>query len=504
MSNSGGKSSGNVAGAPKLHTIAAAPKKTKSNAQQQKKEVKRIMEEKVLNPIFGTLGRDVLTSAESVTRSFAAPLNYAPVRVAELYMSAKTAIANPWRIFNTPWDVTNTSQPANALLNPAIGFIAVFRDPVRNYVYYDPNVVATTYKYDMNFLVDSSLTKNFFFQLGTNELDFHSFDRSSIFPYAPHGDRLWPGINESDNHHYFWLDGEGDAASQPQLTINWTGGTLSGFLRAFRLDDEGLDANLIINFSGSVTSPQNLRISKPGYYRLEYYATAGATASSFTVSFLGNSSVFCHRTMPDLDNNILAQDGIRHNAAAVMYTNMASILDIQGQIAGYQSPQDKLWSTYALSTNPFTAVSLSQGSTTMKAANGMYGFLKPTQPTDLNIKKNILLDQAGIVHAFFPIYPDSDYIVLASNITTSGGRSGYYTVSNGIEYLTNDVWREVEEPSIEKAVFDIGLNDLKKVPQFHENPLHLKDIWNSVKKSVKAVANGMNSVGPILAKMSGS
>jgi len=73
------------------------------------------------------------------------------------------------------------------------------------------------------------------------------------------------------------------------------------------------------------------------------------------------------------------------------------------------------------------------------------------------------------------------------------------TVIHSIEYGTYDQWRQVATPGISREVCVKALEWLTNVPQFHENPTHISEIFKAVKAGAEQLLRGAIHYGPKLA-----
>lgn len=196
----------------------------------------------------------------------------------------------------------------------------------------------------------------------------------------------------------------------------------------------------------------------------------------------GSQSVFCHQALPGLSSNIAAVQGIRITSVSGMMSDIAALNSKEGKVSGVQSPQGIPWTTYAL--NGWNTTASSAGAVTKMVEKGIYGFLKPHEETDFDFRNQVEVTATGVVaYAGYPLVPNSDYLVIYSNITTILGRDLYYTACWGIEYLTTDTWRELRNASVSSKDYENSIDMMKSIVQWHENPLHLGDIWEAIKSA---------------------
>jgi len=156
------------------------------------------------------------------------------------------------------------------------------------------------------------------------------------------------------------------------------------------------------------------------------------------------------------------------------------------------------WDSILNVANPYDSIAQMEGSTTIPAKNGMFGFLKPTGEEDLIMKRHFATTGITISDSFFELKPSSEYVVFAFNIPDADGQASSYEIRNALEYETNDVWRQTVAPEYDKSIFDMALSRVKTIPQFHENPTHIKNILNKVGTFLKGVFNAGRTYLPMI------
>jgi len=128
--------------------------------------------------------------------------------------------------------------------------------------------------------------------------------------------------------------------------------------------------------------------------------------------------------------------------------------------------------------------------------------LKPTETEDFDYINNLDFDANGNLRdSTYPIDQQRSFLIIVGNCAAPAGCLGLYTVACGIEYLTSDTWRETEKAVVDHLIYDNAINIMKDLVQFHENPLHLSDLWKGIKTTVGKVVKGVVDYGLPIAKM---
>jgi len=123
---------------------------------------------------------------------------------------------------------------------------------------------------------------------------------------------------------------------------------------------------------------------------------------------------------------------------------------------------------------------------TMK--QGCFGFLLGEDLTIMNFKKSIIfnVDVKQILDYQFYLEDNTTMIGIAINAQLGQNDAALQfniELITSIEYLTMSQSIPVGFAAKSDMVDKHTMSILRKVPQFHENPLHFKDIWGAIKKA---------------------
>lgn len=444
-------------------------------------------------------------ASEKVARSIAIPASYPVERFSSEFTTMETAIASPWAVENANFDSSTTSEPG-AQISRDLMFAFVFRNALRASVQYDANSGALNWGYVLTGTAATAGNPTTTIPVAATQPNviqpIHAVWAAAditLGNYQPHGARYYPGKDGESSDRYFWIDATPFRQTQVTVLLASAPGAGQGItVYVKKWSDLGAQQFVTILVQASSTSA-TFNFNASGYYSFAYATISPSfLANSLTISWVGSSSVWRHLALPGMDANALAVDGMRIQAMSLMYTNRASDLNRQGQICLYQVPQDILWDELAVS---FNEVSSSQGAKTLIADKGGYLFAKPTQPSDFDMQTPFEAFGASIRDAGFYLQNKNDYLCIALQITNDqGGRDGYFTRAYGIEYRTDDVWRECATGGDAKC-FQEGLMLLKGLQQYHENPLHWAEIWDGIKKAAGSVASVVAKYGVPAAKV---
>jgi hypothetical protein len=179
-----------------------------------------------------------------------------------------------------------------------------------------------------------------------------------------------------------------------------------------------------------------------------------------------------------------------------MYTNTSAYLQLGGTISAAQIGEGQNWQDFVSPGNCVSLVSQINDAKTMNLSNGMYAFRQPTEVEDFDFKAplDVSLTSGQIEDVDDDMDETSGFIVMALTCPDPAGCSGYVTLRGNFEYKTKDTWRDVRAPELTHDVWDEALQRMGSVDQFHENPLHMDDIWKAIKSGVGAVSNVASTV----------
>jgi hypothetical protein len=313
--------------------------------------------------------------------------------------------------------------------------------------------------------------------------------------FQPHGSVLFAGtISSKQDQRFFWID--------KGATVSFTGDAVTATTSSLELignfwSSDGYVQEFVGNsqtVTGSETVQFDIAINTSGYYSFSF-STDNATTIDITDSgFFSEADCFGHHCIPGLESNGYAAEAIRMTAATMMYTNVASMLNLEGKVAMVQFSAGKNWMDLIASQ---TAITGAADVVNMSAKEGMYGFLKPTQPDDFNFITNLNYDAVGnLTDSFYSIDSPGAFVACDVNITVPDGQDAYWTFTFGIEYITQDVWRPTGRAKGKEADFTEALEFVKKHPQFCQNANHLTSLFNGLKTFFRGASNGIMKYGP--------
>lgn len=190
-------------------------------------------------------------------------------------------------------------------------------------------------------------------------------------------------------------------------------------------------------------------------------------------------------------------DKLRFCSLNLMYSNTSPALSKQGFVCGWQVPSDK--DPFTIFRGGFEALANEPGAERLIADQGIHGFWKSTDPLDWEYLE-VSGDTAEGESGYYEIDSDSDYLMIMTKIPQAAGRAGYWTVFSDVQYRHDSVWFPTGYPNHDRRTFEDALEIQGRVPQWHCNPFHIKDIfkWIGQHKGQiqKSISMGAGMIGP--------
>lgn len=332
---------------------------------------------------------------------------------------------------------------------------------------------------------------------------------------GPHGFTLWPGrLGLSDPERGYWAD-EGSKYTVTVITAVPASGLAVIVKRQEGREWIPVIRGILTNAAGGNVFIQNVLTS--GYYSFSLQDLQPANTQAAAVSFSTNLTIeldgvagpgiaYGQLSLPDMETNLAAVSRLRVNATSVMITNTTALVSRQGQVTGCQLDAGTDWRSF----NTYESITDLHKAANMDATEGIYGFLKPSDPDDFTMLNeftiaagNGLGNEPNLSDAAFIILPTNDYIVAALSVDAPSAYTGYYTVAYQVEYSSNDQWRRLTAATIPRPVFDAAIVAMGSMPQWHTNEWHFSDLWEDIKSFARNVVEGVQKYAPMAIEAAG-
>lgn len=477
-------------------------KSTKQPKQQQKKSRAK----KAELPIKSAVPSALQQLVHAIALYLAAPgeENVKAFRWSSEFSQAETALADPFRIVQPDFGNTDAGGDLWNYTNENQGVMFLFRGVECAAIILLQNAAKALKEYAVHFRQNGSVQSNAVLSLplfGATDL-LTPYAKNLSTSYAPHGQYLYAGAVAGSPQRFLWLDTCDELIVTHKLASG--GPTAAVIYQLSRYDATGLSraiSNIGATVSSAASSDVTLKaVGDPAGYYCVSVLNGEATVTNLNIEAMkiaGDGSCMAHLALPNFESNWLRESGVRINALSALFTNTSPVMELGGTVAGCQFGSKTDWMDL-LKLDVLTAVQTVKGSHSSDIRRGLHGFLKPTQPEDFRIQAYSEIDDSGnFVDSFYPLDNRGAFLCIAMSIPSPGqGNDGYITLRYGIEYLSQDTWASTGPSDVPDEAFKMALGYLRTLDQFHENPVHLKEIWNKIKNGAKKAVSFLVNTGP--------
>lgn len=419
-------------------------------------------------------------------RAMCDPMSCNPIRWNNGFSSGHTALAKPFYKVDAVWDVAAKYTQA-----------FVFKCPLLACVYMEHPKSGDTLEYQMQTFNNGSFVDNWKVTTVPDEMTFlKSSLAKANTAWQPHGSTVWSGCDLGLPPRYFWMTKD-DVVSLALASA----GTPTWNIRLYKWAENGPELAYQATVASSATAAFSRDIMSDGYYALAFTTSISTEVTISNAKWRSPTggainSVWAHKDFKDLNKNMASTVQLRVIAASLMYSNDSPQMYKEGRIAGVQLPANVSWMNYV--DNDDTVRTL-KDSVELEAKNGMYGFVRPTAPSDFDWFSHLQRNKAGqITDGCFPIKATASFATISVRVNEEMGMKGRWTFCHGIEYQTTDIWRETGLPEYPKAIFNEATDLIVTVPNFIENPVHIAKIFAAIAKGTKATLSFIGKYGPIV------
>jgi len=464
-----------------------------SQIKEVKQEVKQVKEKQkpfkalsVLRPNLRTFvgATPVSQALRSAVSHIVAPAETGPVRIGNAFGAEPTCAAAPAPQISVDFPSSGTKDTS----------FFMFRDAARSFIFQRYVDTLTEYQTDWD---DISPTGSAII-LGGGTYDVNCGPAYKILPTddaeAAHGPVAFPGRLSDPQLDMFWLQNGQTMSLEIQSGAAWQIGTTLKLMKS--IDGEALKECDSFSGDGTTKVKSFLITWGEGYYGWQLIVNQSGVQESGPMrvgfSIPAETWIWAHLPIPGILSNLNSVTGIQVNAVAMLLTNNASEMVRNGSVLQRQLGEGAYWQKYT----SYASVAEARGLPPIPLVNGFYHFLKPTCPDDFEWQKVIDADANPLNpnRMWYPIKSSFQFAVMAIKLNVDGNFSGQdmtLTLATGFEYTSPDRWREAKPAALRNHEFLLMIELLRYCPTAHENPFHMKDLANFLKK---AVTNGFEWV----------
>lgn len=367
----------------------------------------------------------------------------------------------------------------------------LFKDAFRSLVHWYKDSSATAMKYNAagsipySEVADPVASEEFVFTASSTDNGWHFPQIKQLNWKAGdpcHGSVLFPGISHGRCYLY---KGPTDKIV---MTITSNPGLESYIVRPMAY------------INGSTVEKQSVTISAigdntvvaaslpEGYYTIDFAKSGGTTNTlKFNLSIVGTvgGSRWAHRCTPGVVRNLPFVGESRTTCASIKVSNFTPNIDLAGSVVAMQPAEKDSWLDHAtLTPDEFynRIASSANALTPVSFKKGFYGFVKPVNIKEYEFKNSVDQNGADVNYAGFDLEDDTPYILVATKVEDDTSQVYAVTVALRFEFTT-DVDGELPEfPRFSVESLEQAIQTIRPVPQWGENPSHLKKIWGEIQK----------------------
>lgn len=368
--------------------------------------------------------------------------------------------------------------------------VFLFRNALRSFVYYDHNEANLPFEYRI-YEPGGGYEFDYGGQVGGDMLFLDGSYAKPITPYQPHGEFLFPA--NCNGYPGYWCDADGRANRTTGLSVTFDAdpGAAGATIQWCYWTGTQWQGLLTTDTAAGVLTYQNSGPYPGGQYGTIRIRINNIAAAKFRVSlktlFANSPGIWCQRSIPNMSELLPIIQGLRVNAASVLWTNFSPDLYESGKIVSVTVSRCLPWSNIAISQSNLTKL---QGYESRQAKSGYYGFLKPDGPNDFMLTADITTDArrgTNAQYGWFNPMERSTYIAVAYNVASTQGRDTSIQVTHSIEYLTNSKIQEVAFSQYTEEEWVQAIQQLREIPEHHENKFHFKKLLRRIGRIGKKI-----------------
>lgn len=429
--------------------------------------------------------------AKGIVLSLCLPHEYPAVRLSDGFSGRPTAVANPYNISNV-----NVASGAVVAANKGNFAVLVFRDLLRSTISFTPSIPAhATTKmeyllYYVNAATGAAPGSIWYVGYGATIQWPICYALPSVNSQLQlHGPVLYSGSH--NGRKGIWVNSGEKIVITDTLTAMSTVDTC--FVLYQLVGETWAEVQQVLATS---TSGAAITITITGYYSLDvsdFRANSASVYMGLNIIIENGSSAYdgwSHQAVEDISDHSGSLASVRSIGVSLLLTNTAAVLNDNGNVAITQVDPGEDVASFCNVPNAYNVVSNDINAYAGPWEHGVYGFLKPSGPTDFDMRHPFRFSPVAdqVLDSSFPLVPNSGFLIAAFTVSVDAGASTYSAgqgimlVANSLEFATEDLWFSSIPPSVPSSAYTQALQLLKAIPQFHENPLHLSDIMNFLKK----------------------
>lgn len=412
-------------------------------------------------------------AAIELAKAICVPNMFPSFAVQDGFQSLPVGAANPYMV--NPMSFSATAGGTDALgINNDESWIFAFRDPHRCLVYYD----AQNRTFEYAGVTDGGSTTNSWAVNAGLDFDVYNYTSGTTV----YGTKLYTGIVmtgqgtgqrfiEVNKLMYIKISG---LAASTAITVTMQV-LINDEIQAYTLSGTS-SAGGVATLTLSTATPVSAGAGAiPNFFRVGFWNSSLAiTNGTFSIGGAG-VPVVRQYSLAQFDQLNQVVEKIRFSSLNVMFSNTAQLINKGGFGAARQMPSNLDY--YQLMLNGYDSFSTKPEAVRMEINNGIHIFYKSADISDWSFQDvgDPVDNTSG--GGNYIIDSEQDYLAISMSQPVTNERGGYVSVFTNVEYRHNSVWFPLIRPNHTRRVFEDALEIIAGIPQVHENPFHIKDIF---------------------------
>jgi hypothetical protein len=227
---------------------------------------------------------------------------------------------------------------------------------------------------------------------------------------------------------------------------------------------------------------------------------------NYNAQSMTNYGYLHFKPMGDVTRNLTITNTVRNIGTGVLLSNRANKLTQGGSVAAIQRKPDTWFQDVYTGVDPYDTLDNLNGHINKTLSTGIHGAIHPVDGSYFDFSDNYSYADGELTKYEFNMMPREGFIQISTLLPTVTDGAVYANsfnceIGNSIEYVTEDNWRETELPNISTIESDAANDNVKYVPQFHDNPNHVADIFSKIAGIAKTAIPWLVKEGPGLFNM---
>lgn len=431
---------------------------------------------------------------EEILYMLTLPQEAEPVRYREEGSATKSAVIQQPSEIALSWvGVTSTGTLLNSDMQ-----VFIFRNALRNLIFYDFNNTAQTWTYSW---INQDGTSTFPLIARGFDNEIEARHATPTVGYQPHGPFLFPGFD--DGHNYMWVDRDAAGVGTTGniiVTFNAAVSVVGEFVAVILLTWDGngevVTNSLVVTSVSVPNTSATVAVRNLGGYTRVVVTNSTTTVASCTISSSGTSPVWAHRSLGDISTWLTVVSGSRILANAALWRNVASPLNANGSVVGATVYEALPWQFLTGGYDALTALSTFRSD---NAATGYYGFITPSNSDDFAFNDDInqsAFRTGGFPDGSYPLKERAPYKAIAMRVGDSLGRTTSLSLCSVFEYLSTTKTSEFKFGRHTPAEWSLAMNLIGTIPSDYENPVH----WEKIVRAIGSFGQPLYDVALSIAR----